>query len=90
MIDINMISNYLVIPVVLACCVVGFVIKTYTRIPNRFIPLIMLFLGTIINIFITHDNGLDINMSTLIGGAVSGLASSGSYELVMNTFKLKK
>ena len=74
--DINFLSDYLVIVVVGICLCVGYVIKkSLSFIPNKYIPLIMAILGVIINFI---DNG--ISMINLLGGMFSGLASTGLYE----------
>lgn len=62
--------------IVLICLTIGFVIKKLEYIPNKFIPLIMFVLGSIFG-FIT--NGWSFNSFVL--GAVSGVASTGMYEL---------
>jgi hypothetical protein len=50
-------------------------------IPNRYIPLIMAIVGTILNVWI---NGWSITPEILLGGMASGLASTGTHELVRN------
>lgn len=86
MIDLNIISNYLVIVVVLVCCCVGYVIKTSLNfIPNRYIPLIMSILGILLNIFVAGY--FDINV--LLGGMLSGLASTGLHQAFKNLIENK-
>lgn len=71
-------------PVVLGICLcVGYGIKNaFDRIPNKYIPLSMLILGCIINILINSDNG--VNAQVMLGGMISGLASTGLYEMLRN------
>ena len=39
MLDLSVISNYLVVAVILVCCCIGYVIKTSLDfIPNKYIP----------------------------------------------------
>ena len=53
--DISMLNNYLVLVVVGICLCVGYVIKhSLDFIPNKYIPLIMLLLGTIVNILMKN------------------------------------
>ena len=86
MIDLNIINNYLVIVVVLVCCCVGYVIKTSLNfIPNRYIPLIMSILGILLNIFVAGY--FDINV--LLGGMLSGLASTGLHQAFKNLIENK-
>lgn len=49
----------------------------------------MLLVGIIANVIITCTNGETVTLTTFLGGATSGLASTGSYELIVNTFNLK-
>ena len=90
MVNIDLIGEHVVICVVMACYLIGFIIKNYIPvIKKRFIPLIMLILGMIINLIITIQNGEPIVVMTFVAGGISGLASSGSYELITNSFGLK-
>ena len=64
------------------CLCVGYVIKTsITIIPNKYIPLIMLVLGTVISVLSKLDK---ISASVILQGMVSGLASTGLYEAFRN------
>ncbi|WP_233456966.1 phage holin family protein [Blautia producta] len=51
-------------------------------IKNRYIPLAALTMGTIIAILINMSNG--INAEVVLGGMISGLASTGLYEMLRN------
>lgn len=76
--DLSMLNEYLVLVVVGICLCVGYVIKhSLDFIPNKYIPLIMLILGTIINILINLNN---INAGVILGGMLSGLASTGLHQ----------
>lgn len=75
-------SQYMVVLVVNICLCVGYIIKhSISFIPNKYIPLIMGVLGTILNVWI---NGWKFTPEILLGGLVSGLASTGTYELFKN------
>lgn len=80
--DLNFLTNY-INPVILGICLmVGFVIKTaIPKLPNRYIPLSALVLGTIITIVINYPG---INAEVVLGGMISGLASTGLYEMLRN------
>lgn len=71
-------------PVILGICLlVGYVIKTAIPIiKNRYIPLSALVMGTIIALII--NLGKDINAEVILGGMISGLASTGLYEMLRN------
>lgn len=72
-------NDYIVLGVVAVCLAVGYIIKHL--IPsdkiNRFIPLIMGVMGVGINVWLTGA----LNPEVLIGGLISGLASTGMHEL---------
>lgn len=92
MFDTSDLKNCVVIPIVVACFVLGYVIKNYIpKVPNKIIPLIMIVIGIILNIVITLlTPEASITVVTIIAGAASGLASTGSYELIRTTFGLTK
>jgi len=76
--DIGVLADYLVVAVIGICLCVGYVIKKLDFVPNKFIPLIMLILGVIMNFWI---NDFAATPEVLLGGMLSGLASTGMYEL---------
>lgn len=77
--DLNILNEYLVVLVVGICLCVGYVIKhSLDFIPNKYIPLIMLVLGTITNVLINLNTG--VNASVVLGGMLSGLASTGLHQ----------
>lgn len=73
-------NDYLVLIVMGICLCVGYVIKHLipTDKVNRFIPLIMAALGVILNVWL---NGFDFTPDILLGGLVSGLASTGMHQM---------
>ena len=86
--DLTFLTDYIVLVVVGICLCVGYVIKTsISFISNKYIPLIMLVLGTIINVLINIHN---ISAEVILGGMVSGLASTGLYEAFKNIIIKKK
>lgn len=81
--DLNFLME-LVNPIILGICLlVGYVLKTaFESFPNKYIPLAALCLGTIIAILINLQSG--INAQVILGGMISGLASTGLYEMLRN------
>jgi len=76
------ISQYVVAIVWAICLCLGYIIKhSISFIPNKYIPLIMAVVGVILNVWIS---GWKISPEILLGGMASGLASTGSYEMVRN------
>ena len=80
-------NDYFVIVVMAVCLCVGYVIKNLikSRKIDRFIPLIMAVLGVVINIWLN----LAFTPEVLLGGMVSGLASTGMYEAFHQFIKKK-
>jgi len=77
-------SRYVVLVVLGICLCVGYIIKhSISIVQNKYIPLIMGILGVILNLWI---NGWSLTPEVLLGGLVSGLASTGTHELVKNLF----
>lgn len=77
-------SRYVVLVVLAICLCLGYIIKhSISVVPNKYIPLIMGIVGVILNLWI---NGWSFTPEVLLGGLASGLASTGTHELVRNLF----
>ena len=74
----------LINPVILGICLLGgYVLKNaFDKFPNKYIPLAALCTGTIIAVLINWQSG--INAEIILGGMISGLASTGLYEMLRN------
>lgn len=81
--DLSFLIDY-INPVILGICLLtGYVLKTaFDNFPNKFIPLSALTLGCIIDVLINIRTG--INAEVILGGMISGLASTGLYEMLRN------
>lgn len=81
--DIGTLSDYFVIMVIGFCVGIGYIIKHLipTDKINRFIPFIMAICGIGFNIWI--NKGM-IVPEVILGGMISGLASTGAYEAFRN------
>lgn len=78
MLDFTMVTEYFVFVVVLACLVVGYIIKhaSFLKwIPNNDIPVILGVFGGILNIFVSGAS-----IESVVYGAVMGLASTGMHQ----------
>lgn len=79
--DITSLSQYFVLVVIGICCCVGYIIKTSLDfIPNKYIPLILATIGVITNCILTKG----FNIEVLLGGMLSGLASTGCHQIFKN------
>ena len=77
--DLKFITENFVPVIVVACVLVGYIIKVtppFAKLANNYIPLIVTVLGAILG-FLT--NGL--TLETIVYGAVSGLASTGLHQV---------
>lgn len=84
----NLLCQYAVFPVALVCFGVGYIIKHYiTKLPNKYIPLILACLGLLLNLAI---NGFHFSLSIIITGIASGLVATGSFEMVRNLVNKNK
>lgn len=70
--DINFVDTYFVPGVVALCLCIGYVLRNFMPTDNKWIPLILLIIGVISGIIV---GGLTFD--SVVGGAVSGLASVG-------------
>jgi hypothetical protein len=78
----EILSQFVVVIVMAICLAVGYVIKhSLNFLPNKYIPLIMAVLGTVINMWV---NLWTFTPEILLGGLASGLAATGAFELVRN------
>lgn len=74
--DFSQLSNYFITVVVVACLIVGYIIKTsFDKVPNKYIPTILAVLGAVLNAIVSG-----VSVYTIVYGALMGLASTGLYE----------
>lgn len=74
--DFSSLTDYFVVVVVVACLVVGYLIKkSFDFIPNKFIPTILAVLGAVLNAVVTGPS-----VESIVYGAVMGLASTGLHQ----------
>ena len=80
--DISELREYVVVIVLGICLCIGYILKNLipTDKINRFIPLIMGVLGVLLNMWISWD----VTPEIILGGLISGLASTGLYEAFKN------
>ena len=86
--DFTFLTEYFVAVVLVACLVVGYIIKhaTFLKwIPNDDIPPILAVLGLVLNLFVS---GLSIESA--VYGALMGLASTGMHQAFKNFIESKK
>ena len=76
MMDFTVLTEYFVLVVVVACLVVGYIIKTtFDFIPNKYIPTILALLGAVLNAIVSG-----VTVEAIVYGALMGLASTGLHQ----------
>ena len=81
--DLTYLFEYVNLLTLGICVCVGYALKTaFVWFPNKYIPLFAMSMGCIINILINLVTG--INAAVVLGGMISGLASTGLYEMLRN------
>lgn len=84
--DFSALSEYFVLVVLVACLVVGYIIKSSLNfIPNKFIPTILAVLGAVLNAVVTG-----LSAESIVYGAVMGLASTGMHQAFKQFVENKK
>lgn len=82
MIDLNILTNYVVLIVVGICVCIGYILKnSCPKLDNKYIPLIMGLLGLVLNIWLSN---WQISGEIVLGGLFSGLASTGLHQAFKN------
>ena len=82
MTDISFLLNF-VDPIILGICLaMGYALKNaFEKFPNKFIPLTAMCIGMVLAIVLNLHS---ITAEIILGGMISGLASTGLYEMLKN------
>lgn len=74
--DFSQLTEYFVLVVMVACLVVGYILKTtFDGVPNKYIPTILAVVGAVLNAIVS---GVSVN--SIVYGALMGLASTGLHQ----------
>lgn len=74
--DFTQVTNYFVLVVLVACLVVGYILKTsFTSFPNKYIPTVLALIGMTLNLAVSS-----LSIESAVYGAVMGLASTGLHQ----------
>lgn len=74
--DFTTLTEHFVLVVLVACLIVGYIIKTsFDKIPNKYIPTILAVLGAILNAAVGG-----VTIENIVYGALTGLASTGLHQ----------
>lgn len=76
MVDFTQLTQYFVLVVVVACLVVGYIVKTsFDNVPNKYIPTILAVIGAVLNAVVSGAS-----VESVVYGALMGLASTGLHQ----------
>lgn len=74
--DFSILTNNFDIVVVVACLIVGYIIKkALDFVPNKYIPCILALVGMVLNVFVSGTS-----VEKFVYGALMGLASTGMHQ----------
>lgn len=78
----------LMIPVIVGICLcIGYLIKSWDKVPNMYIPTILAVIGVIVALWLNGWNGTP---ETILSGMISGLGSCGLYDAIKHIVEGKK
>lgn len=76
MIDFTELTKYFVLVVLIACLIVGYILKTsFDSFPNKYIPTVLAFIGMVLNLAVSG-----LSVESAVYGALMGLASTGMHQ----------
>lgn len=76
MIDFTELTKYFVLVVLIACLIVGYILKTsFESFPNKYIPTVLAFIGMALNLSVSG-----LSVESAVYGALMGLASTGMHQ----------
>ena len=76
MIDFTELTKYFVLVVLVACLIVGYILKTsFESFPNKCIPTVLAFIGMVLNLAVSG-----LSVESAVYGALMGLASTGMHQ----------
>lgn len=74
--DFTQLTNYFVLVVMVACLVMGYILKTsFDFVPNKYIPTILAVVGAVLNAVVSG-----MSVESVVYGALMGLASTGLHQ----------
>lgn len=74
--DFTQLTQYFVVVVLVACLIVGYILKTsFDKLPNKYIPTILAVVGAVLNAIVS-----DVSVESIVYGALMGLASTGLHQ----------
>lgn len=76
MMDFTVLTDNFVLVVLVACLVLGYIIKnSFDFVPNKYIPTILAVVGAVLNAVVGG-----VSVDTIVYGALMGLSSTGMHQ----------
>ena len=74
--DFTILKEHFVLVVVVACLVVGYIVKRWVKdVENKYIPTILAVMGAVLNSVVSG-----VSIEAVVYGALMGLASTGMHQ----------
>ena len=74
--DFSELTNYFVMVVLVACLIVGYILKHWVKdVENKYIPTILAIFGACLNLAVSG-----VSIESAVYGALMGLASTGMHQ----------
>ena len=90
--DLGFLQEYCVPVILAACLVVNYCIRhirRLSRISGQYLPTVMTMMGLLLSIPVTLGAGDMVTVQSLVGGAVTGLASTGLQQIFKDFLERK-
>ena len=84
--DLTFLSNYFVPVIIGICLCLGYGIKQVTFVANKWIPIILMVVGLLLNVWLQHG----ISPEIILSGMLSGLASTGLHQAFKQLIERKE
>ena len=85
-ISFEQLETYFVLTVVLACLILGYIIKKWVKdVDNKYIPTIVAIFGAVLNLFVSG-----FSIDSAVFGAFMGLASTGLHQAFYQYLNMNK
>lgn len=84
--DLTFLSNYFVPVIIGICLCLGYGIKQVTFVANKWIPIILMVVGLLLNVWLQRG----ISPEIILSGMLSGLASTGLHQAFKQLIERKE
>ena len=84
--DLTFLSTYFVPVIIGICLCLGYGIKQVTFVANKWIPIILMVVGLLLNVWLQHG----ISPEIILSGMLSGLASTGLHQAFKQLIERKE